>query len=96
MGDVTKFPRKPSNLTLVTGKVPSENPDAPHLRGMSVEEALHRLGFGQHIPHTQGSRRVGVATLKELRDQHLAWARLLTEIIGDGGPPDLDPRSGAA
>lgn len=82
-------PSKPREATC-THEVPSETPDrfkrSSDLRvptDLVDSEALHRLGFGEGIPHSEGSRRVGVKLLREWRCWHLQQAAVISELLGD-------------
>ncbi len=77
----------------------SEAPDAPYLRGdnfhpaaaipgpfdLKAGYALERAGFGLGIPHTQGSKRVDVATLRRWRDWHMEQVLMIRAILSDDG-----------
>jgi hypothetical protein len=110
MGDIIKpgFPHaKPRRVTgedtgpvkrLDNIRVPADLMDG---------DALAKLGFGRGIPHSEGSTRVGFATLKELRRRALAaehhanlvhieyqkLVRHLSDLIGDD--ETTDPKGAA-
>jgi hypothetical protein len=85
---ITRLPTRP-RLARCTGPVPSECPDAPHVRldglrkrtGKPLSlpadlvdgDALERAGFGRGIPHAREDARE--SELREMRERVLAMAK---------------------